>query len=98
MKTFFYDSCVIHFYSFMFWNKLDHKKYGFALVLYIFWDISSFNSEKGDSIKLSRTGLFCEQERKMFVPQNCKEFILKRNVKFLEFWFSYQSYRNAIVF
>ena len=30
----------------MFWNKSDHKKYGFALVLYLFWDISSLKSEK----------------------------------------------------
>ena len=39
----------------MFWNKSDHKKYGLALVLYLFRDISSFRSEKGDNIKLSRT-------------------------------------------
>ena len=37
-------------------NKSDHKKYGFVLVLYLFRDISSFISEKGDAAKLSRTG------------------------------------------
>ena len=48
----------------MFWNKSDHKKYGFALVLYLFWDISSLKSEKkGDNIKLSRTGFLCKQKR-----------------------------------
>ena len=35
----------------MFWNKSNHKKYGFLLVLYLFQDISSFKSEKGDNIK-----------------------------------------------
>ena len=35
----------------MFWNKSDHKKYGFLLVLYSFLDISSFKSEKGGNIK-----------------------------------------------
>ena len=39
----------------MFWNKSDHKKYGFVLVLYLFRDMS-FKSEKGDDIKLLRTG------------------------------------------
>ena len=47
----------------MFWNKSDHKKYGFVLVLYLFWDISSFKSEKGDNIKLSRTGFLYKQKR-----------------------------------
>ena len=41
----------------MLWNKSGHKKYGFVLVLYLFLDISSFKSEKGDSAKSSRTGL-----------------------------------------
>ena len=27
-------------------NKSDHKKYGFVLVLYLFWVISSFKSKK----------------------------------------------------
>ena len=40
----------------MLWNKSDHKKYGFVLVLYLFRDISSLKSEKGDTGKLSRTG------------------------------------------
>ena len=40
--------------TFMFLNKTDHKKYGFALILYLFRDISSSKSEKGDNIKLSR--------------------------------------------
>ena len=40
----------------MIWNKSDHKKYDFVLVLYLFPDISSFKSEKGDTAKLSRTG------------------------------------------
>ena len=46
----------------MFWNKSDHKKYGFVLVFYLFWDISSFKSEKGDN-KLSRTGFSYKQKR-----------------------------------
>ena len=41
----------------MFWNKIDHKKYGFVLVLYLFRDINSFKSEKGDNIKLYRLPL-----------------------------------------
>ena len=47
----------------MFWNKSDHKKYGFVLVLYLFRDISSFKSEEGDSIRLSRTGFLYKQKR-----------------------------------
>ena len=30
-RPFFDDSWVIHFCSFMFWNKSDHRKYGFVL-------------------------------------------------------------------
>ena len=41
----------------MFWNKIDHKKYGFVLVLCLFRDINSFKSEKGDNIKLYRLPL-----------------------------------------
>ena len=44
-------------------NKSDHKKYGFNLVLYLFWDISSFKSEKGDTTKLSRTGFIYKRKR-----------------------------------
>ena len=40
----------------MLWNKSDHKKCGFVLVLYVFRDISSFKSEKDDTTKLSRKG------------------------------------------
>ena len=47
----------------MFSNKNDCKKYGFVSVLYLFWDISSFKSEKGDNIKLSRKDFFSKQER-----------------------------------
>ena len=47
----------------MFWNKSDHKKYGFVLVLYLFWDISSFKSEKGDNTKLSHTSFIYKQKR-----------------------------------
>ena len=43
-------------------NKSDHK-YGFLLVLYLFQDISSFKSEKGDTAKLSRTGYIHKQKR-----------------------------------
>ena len=42
----------------MFWNKSDHKKHGFVLGLYLFRDISSFKSEKGDNIKLSITSSY----------------------------------------
>ena len=44
-------------------NKSDHKKYGFVLVLYLFWVISSFKSKKGDTTKLSRTGFIYKQKR-----------------------------------
>ena len=47
----------------MFWNKSDHEKYGFVLVLYIFQGISSFKSEKGDNIKFARTGFLYKQKR-----------------------------------
>ena len=40
----------------MLYNKSDHKKYVFLLVLHLFRDISSFKSEKGGIAKLSRTG------------------------------------------
>ena len=42
-------------------NKSDHKKYGFVLVLYLFRDINSFKSEKGDTAKLSRTSFIYKQ-------------------------------------
>ena len=82
----------------MLWKKSDHKKYGFVLVLYLFRDISSFESEKGDSIKLSRTSFLYKQRREILVPLDCKRFILTRNTKFLEFWFTYRSHRNVILF
>ena len=47
----------------MLWNKSDHKKYGFVLVLYLFRDISSFKSEKGHTAKLSRAGFIYKQIR-----------------------------------
>ena len=59
----FYDSWVRHFCSFLFWNKFDHKKYGYVLVLYLFRDISSFKLEKGDDMKLSRTGFLYKQKK-----------------------------------
>ena len=40
----FDDSWVKHFCSFILWNKTDHKKYDFALVLYLSRDISYFKS------------------------------------------------------
>ena len=46
----------------MLWNKSDHKKYGFALVLYLFRDIGSFKSEKGDTAKLLRIGFIYKQK------------------------------------
>ena len=49
--------------SFMLCNKSDHKKYRFVLVLYVFLDISSFNSGKGDTAKLSRTGFIYKQKK-----------------------------------
>ena len=53
----------MHFCSFIFWNTSDHKKYGFVLVLYLFRDISSSKSEKGDTTKLSRAGFIYKQKR-----------------------------------
>ena len=59
-------------------NKSDHKKYGFVLVLYLFRDISSFKSKKGDTTKLSQ-GFIYKQKRQILVPLNVKKFILKQN-------------------
>ena len=69
----------------MFWNESDHKKDGFVLVLNLLREISSFKSEKGDNIKLPRTGSLFKQKREILVPLNCKRFSLKRNANFLEF-------------
>ena len=33
-----------------------------VLVLYLFWNISSFKSEKGDTAKLSRAGFIYKQK------------------------------------
>ena len=82
----------------MLWIRKNMKKYGFALVLYLFWDINSFKSEKGNTAKLSRTGFSYKQKRSILLPLNCKRFILKCNAIFLEFWFSYRSNHNAVVF
>ena len=48
----------------MIWNKSDHKRYGFVLVLYLFRDISSLKSEKRDTAKLSCTGFIYKQKGK----------------------------------
>ena len=47
----------------MLWNKSDYKKIDFVLVQYLFRDISSFKSEKGDVAKLSRTDFIYKQNR-----------------------------------
>ena len=47
----------------MLWNKSEHKKCGFVLVLYLFRDISSFKSEKSDTATLSRKGFIYKQKR-----------------------------------
>ena len=47
----------------MLWNKSDHKKYDFVLVLYLFRHISSFKSEKVDTSKLSQTGFIYKQKK-----------------------------------
>ena len=47
----------------MFWNKSGHKNMALFKVLYLFRDISSFKLEKGDNIKLSRTGVLYKQRR-----------------------------------
>ena len=41
-----YDSWVVHLCSSMFWNRSDHKKYGFVLVLYPFRVLVLSNQEK----------------------------------------------------
>ena len=64
MNAFFDDSWVMHFCSFMFWNKSDRKEYGSILVLYRFRDISSFKSEKGNTAKLSCIGFIYKQKNK----------------------------------
>ena len=48
----------------MFWNKSDHKKCGFFIVWNLFHDITSFESEKGDTTKLSREGFIYKQKDK----------------------------------
>ena len=62
----------------MFRNKNDLKKYGFVLVLYLFRGISFFKSEKGDNIKLSRTGLLHKQKKKRS-PRNTSACFSCRN-------------------
>ena len=47
----------------MLWNKSDHKKYSFVLVLYLFRDNSSFKSGKDDNANLSRTGFIYKQKK-----------------------------------
>ena len=47
----------------MFWYKSGHERYGFVLFLYLFWDISSFKSEKGGNTKLSRAGFLYNQKK-----------------------------------
>ena len=58
-------------------NKSDHKKYGFALVLYLFRVISSFKSEKGDTTKFSRTGLIYKQKYKYLYRETTRDSLLK---------------------
>ena len=62
-RSSFDDSWVIHFFTYMLWNKSDRKEYGFVLVLYRFQDISSVKPWKGDTAKLSRTGFIYKQKR-----------------------------------
>ena len=50
-------------------NKSDHKNYD-VLVLYLFQDVSSLKSEKGDTAKLSRTGFIYKQKRYILIPLN----------------------------
>ena len=45
-------------------NQSDQKKYGFVLVLYLFWDMSYFKSEKDVTTKSSRTGFIYKQKDK----------------------------------
>ena len=60
-------------------NKSDRKKYRFVLVLYLFRDISSFKSKKGDTAKLSRTGFIYKLKK----INTCTAFLNA----VLEFWF-----------
>ena len=76
----------------MVWSKNDHKKYGFVLVLYVFRYITSLKLEKSDTAKLSRKGFIYNKKDK------CLYHIFKHNAKFLEFWFTYRSDHNTIVF
>ena len=46
----------MHF-CFMFWNKSDHRKYGFVS------DISYFKSENGANMKSSRADFLYKQKR-----------------------------------
>ena len=51
----------------MFWNKSDHKIYGFVVVLYLLRDISSFKSEKDNTAKSSRTGFLYKQKKNEYL-------------------------------
>ena len=85
------SSWIIHFRSFMLWDKSDHKKCGFVLVLHLFLS----NQKKVIPLLVISNQkkvipLSCHVQAS-FVPLNCNRFILKRNAKFLEFWFTYRS-------
>ena len=47
----------------MLWSKSDHKNYGFVLLLYLFRDINSSKSEKGDTTKLWHAGFIYKQKK-----------------------------------
>ena len=60
----------------MFWNEREHKKYGSLLVLYLFWDISSFKSEKVDKIKYHVQAPFINKEDKYLYRQTARDSFL----------------------
>ena len=85
------SSWIIHFRSFMLWDKSDHKKCGFVLVLHLFLS----NQKKVIPLLVISNQkkvipLSCHVQAS-FVPLNCNRFILKRNAKILEFRFTYRS-------
>ena len=53
-----YGSTAIVFRSLMFWNKKNHKKYGFVLILCLFLDSTTFKTERGDKFFRKRCQVF----------------------------------------
>ena len=69
-------------------NQSDHQNYDFVLVLYLFRDISSFKSEKGGTAKVVQASFINKKDKYLYHYTDRDNTKVKRNTKFLEFWFS----------